>query len=338
MPSICILPRKLGLGGPASFQARLADELRANGVGVTFDPEDSAISAILVVGGTRHLGDLRKAKRRGVRVVQRLNGMNWVQRRKFTGIKHFFRAEINNWILSTIRRDLADRIVYQSEFTNKWWHRVYGEVRAPGTVIYNGVNLTEYAPQANIDLPKDHYRMLLVEGHLGGGYEQGLITAVDAAVLLNQRLDRPLELMVVGDVPPSLKAEVSLRGVEITWKGVVNRSEIPAIDCSAHLLFSADVNAACPNAVIEALACGLPVIGYDTGAIPELIVNRSGRVAIYGGDPWKLEPPDLYSLVDAAQNVLKDHDAFSSGARQHAETVFDIHQIAQKYLHVLLDN
>ena len=338
MPSICILPRKLGLGGPASFQARLADELRANGVGVTFDPEDSAISAILVVGGTRHLGDLRKAKRRGVRVVQRLNGMNWVQRRKFTGIKHFFRAEINNWIISTIRRDLADRIVYQSEFTNKWWHRVYGEVRVPGTVIYNGVNLTEYATQAHIDLPKDHYSMLLVEGHLGGGYEQGLITAVDAAVLLNQRLDRPLELMVVGDVPPSLKAGVSSRGLEITLKGVVNRSEIPAIDCSSHLLFSADVNAACPNAVIEALACGLPVIGYDTGAIPELIVNGSGRVAIYGGDPWKLEPPDLYSLVDAAQTVLKDHDAFSSGARQHAETAFDIHQIAQKYLHVLLDN
>jgi hypothetical protein len=64
MTTICLLPQKLGLGGPASFQARLAEELRANQIDVTFDPEDPAISTILVVGGTRHLSELRKAKQR----------------------------------------------------------------------------------------------------------------------------------------------------------------------------------------------------------------------------------------------------------------------------------
>jgi len=338
MTTICILPRKLGLGGPASFQARLSEELRAHDVAVTFDPADPAISAILVVGGTRHLGELRAAKRRGVRIVQRLNGMNWVQRQKFTGVKHFFRAEINNWILSTIRRDLADRIVYQSEFTHGWWQRVYGEVKAPGTIIYNGVNLTEYSPSLIITPPQDCYRMLLVEGNFGGGYEQGFLTAVDAAELLEQRMDKPVELMVVGDVPASLKAAVSSKKLAINWKGIVKRSEIPAIDCSAHFLFSADVNAACPNAAIEALACGLPVVGYRTGAIPELISDGSGRVAEYGGDPWQLDKPDLYSLVDAAQIVLNDNEAYRIAARNRAEAAFDIRQIAQRYLHVLLDH
>lgn len=332
-----MLPKRLGLGGPASFQARLSEELRADGIGVTYDADDPAVSAILVVGGTRHLQELRAAKRRGVRIVQRLNGMNWVQRQKFTGVKHFLRAEVNNWILSTTRRTLADRIVYQSEFTQSWWQRVYGEVHAPGTVIYNGVNLEEYAPLAGIHPPADRYRMLMVEGNMGNGYEQGLITAVEMAVLLKNRLDRPLELRVVGRVPEELKATVAKKDLDIFWKGVVKRDEIPAIDCAAHVFFSADVNAACPNAAIEALACGLPVIGYDTGAIPELIVAGSGEVARYGGNPWKLEAPDLHTLVDAAYTVIHANDTYRTAARRRARAAFDIHEIAQKYKKILLD-
>jgi glycosyltransferase involved in cell wall biosynthesis len=335
--TICLLPRKLGLGGPASFQARLTDALRLQGIEVTFDPDDLAVAAILVVGGTKQLNDLKKAKRRGVRIVQRLNGMNWVHKQKFTGIKHFVRAETGNWLLSTIRKNLADRIVYQSEFTQGWWQRVYGSVKAPGTVIYNGVDLNEYSPLGVNSLPTDRYRMLLVEGRFGGGYEQGLFTAVKAAELLNQRLGKPLELMVVGDAPEPLRRQVVSAQVNILWRGVVKRYEIPEIDRSAHILFSSDINAACPNSVIEALACGLPVIGYNTGALPELLTHGAGCIASYGGDVWKLDKPNVYSLVDAAQEVLKDHEKFCVAARKQAKTSFDIHAIARAYQRVLLD-
>jgi glycosyltransferase involved in cell wall biosynthesis len=304
---------------------------------VTFDPEEPAISTILVVGGTRHLNELHRARRRGVRIVQRLNGMNWVQRQKFTGVKHFIRAEINNWILTTIRRDLADRIIYQSEFSRDWWMRAHGEVRASGTVIYNGVNLADFAPMPEIPLAADRYRMLLVEGNIGNGYEQGLITAVEVARLLQNRLDRPLELMVVGKVSEGLQTEVEKKGLEILWKGVVKRTEVAAIDCSAHVFFSADVNAACPNAAIEALACGLPVIGYDTGAIPELIVDGAGEVARYVNDPWKLEAPDLHTLADAGYQVLKENATYRIAARKRAQAAFDIHEIARSYMQVLFN-
>ena len=59
-----------------------------------------------------------------------------------------------------------------------------------------------------------------------------------------------------------------------------NRS--PRILRSADLLFSADVHPACPNSVIEALACGLPVIAFDTGAIREIVDDSSGAVVAYG--------------------------------------------------------
>ena len=336
METICIFPRKFGLGGPASFQSRLIDELHANQMNVVFEPDDLSVSAILVIGGTRHMGELRAAKRRGIRIVQRLNGMNWVHKKKNTGLKHFLRSEVNNTLIATIRRDIADAIVYQSQFSRDWWNRDKGAIHKPETVIYNGANLDEFNPAGTKDLPNDRYRMLLVEGNLGNGYEGGLFTAADAAALLNQRLDKPLELVVVGSVPESLRQQAGRNGLTVVWRGVVDRRDIPVIDRSAHVFFSSDINAACPNSVIEALACGLPVVAYDTGALPEMVTGQAGAIARYGTDVWKLQKPDVHALVDATAEVLRQRESYSRGARALAEEEFDIKRIAKKYIDVLL--
>ncbi len=334
--TICILPQKIGHGGPGSFHTRIATVLTSRGYHLNHDPLDPANSVILVIGGTRHIGLLREAKRNGVRIVQRLNGMNWVHRQKRTGIKHFLRAEVNNWILKTIR-GMADQIVYQSNFTQGWWSRTYGETKTPGHVIYNGVNLDVFNPLGAGTPPTDRTRILLVEGNLGGGYEGGLESAVQMAKLLNKRQSIPVELMVVGNVPANLQISYLGCGVDIVWKGLVKREAIPAIDRSAHLFFSSDINAACPNSVIEALACGLPVIGYDTGALAELVTADCGAVARYGSDPWKLQKPDIHALVDAAQQSLTSPSQKRSAARARAEEKFNIERIVDQYLKVLLD-
>jgi len=332
--TICIVPHQPGLGGPASFQARFSRVLKDRGYRVTHDILDPANFAVLVVGGTKYIAQLLQAKKTGVRITQRLNGMNWVHRKRNTGIRHFMRAEVNNYILKTIRQ-MADGIVYQSDFSRDWWNRVYGQARAQAIVVHNGVDLQEFTPDGPASRPADKFRILLVEGNLGGGYEQGLLTAVEMVQLLNRRMDKASELMVVGKASGDLKAMVSDKGVDIDWKGVVPREDIPAIDRSAHVLFSADINAACPNSVIEALACGLPVIGYDTGALKELVVDGNGEIAPYGGDVWKLDKPDIHTLADAAQKVLLSQPSYSKKAREHALAKFDIQTVTDRYLEML---
>ncbi len=332
--SICILPHKLGLGGPASFQASMLRVLDERGISVTHDPLDPAISAILLIGGTKQMKDVYRAQKTGVRVVQRLNGMNWVHRKKFTGIRHFIKAEYGNLKLSSIRRT-ADRVIYQSEFSRGWWNRVYRPISAPDTVIHNGVDLDLFSPGIS-HLPEDHFRILLVEGHLGGGYEQGLLTAIQLVRLLNQRMEKRTELMVAGDVPEALRRQSETLGEKINWCGVVKHEKIPEILRSAHMLFSADINAACPNSVIEAMACGLPVIAFDTGAMREMITPDCGRVAEYGGDVWNLDPPDVYALADAAREVFLERDKLGTGARRQAEQKFDIRNVVDSYLNVML--
>jgi glycosyltransferase involved in cell wall biosynthesis len=183
--------------------------------------------------------------------------------------------------------------------------------------------------------------MLLVEGAIGGGYEMGLETAVELVDRLNhtQAIDRPVELMVVGRISPTLQANWQARAsFPLRFTGIVPGNYIPELDRSAHLLYSADLNAACPNAAIEALACGLPVVGFDTGALPELVAGDAGRVVPYGGNVWKLDPPDVPALAAATAEILRDQHRFQHAARLRAEQVFGLDKMVDSYLAVLSES
>ena len=114
------------------------------------------------------------------------------------------------------------------------------------------------------------------------------------------------------------------------------REQMPFLERSSHLLFSAEVNRPCPNSVIEALACGLPVVGFDTGSLSELVQGDAGRLSAHGANPWKLERPDIPSLAEAADEILRDNERFRTSARARAESVLGLDTMVDEYLKVLL--
>ncbi len=332
---ICILPEHRGVGGPASFRERIITTLNREGYQTTANPLDPGVTTILVIGGTRRLDLLWRAKRRGIRIVQRLNGMNWVHRRTHTGMRHYLRCEVNNWILAAIRRNLADHIVYQSEFCADWWNQVYGQARCPSTIIHNGVNLQEYSPAPGVTHSMDLIRVLVVEGRFGGGYEVGLENAVRFSAALQLKSGKRVQLILAGDPGATLPEKYNhLDWLE--WKGVVTRKDLPMLYRSAHLLFSADIRASCPNSVIEALACGLPVVGYDTGSLLELVGSEAGGIRSYGSDPDMLQPAIPDPLTESALRLLAARDQYSQSACRRAKNLFDLDTMVRKYLEVLL--
>ncbi|MGA7192221.1 MAG: glycosyltransferase family 4 protein [Anaerolineales bacterium] len=337
MSRIAIVPAVDGMGGMTSFRLKFEAGLKARGIAVTHN-SDEATESVLVIAGTRDLLPLWRAKRRGVRVVQRLDGINWVHRKKNTGPKHFLRAEYGNLILSFIRSRIATHILYQSEFSHRWWEDWYGKPSVPFAVVHNGIDLNIYNPNGMNDLPKDKFRVLIVEGNLGGGYDMGLENAIQLTETLAEQYHLPVELMVVGKISDEHKASVQSRShISIQWAGAVPRERIPQIDRSAHLLFSADINAACPNSVIEAMACGLPVVGFDTGALNELVIGDSGRIVAYGGDVWKLDHPDIGALAKAVVEILNNQNRFRQTARAQAESALGLDKMTDSYLKILLE-
>lgn len=336
--SICVLPELKGFGGPSSFQAKLKKGLELSGIAVHHDIHDPSTRALLVIGGTRRLQDLAYARRKGIRIIQRLDGMNWLHKKKKTGIRHYLRSERMNLQLSVIRRFFADAVVYQSRFTRDWWHTVYGSQKTPHTVIYNAVDLTEFYPGDSSYKDGEEVRMLVVEGSFKGGHERDLRNAVEAAHSLADLMHAPVRLMIAGKVPDLFKIDIPTHpSVIIDWLGMVPHADISDLDRSAHLFFPAEINAACPNSLIEALACGLPVVGYATGSLPELVGEDGGMIVPYNGDFWNLEAPRSEPLAKAACEVLANHREFQRGARKRAETLFSVAEMVEEYRKMLLD-
>ncbi len=335
---ICLVPRLKGLGGMVSFQTKFIQGLQKRGIAFTFDPADPQNDAILIIGGWRKIPTLFKARHRGVLIVQRLNGMNWLHKVQKTRFKDWLRAENANRLLSFIRRSLCHEIIYQSGFSKTWWESQHGKLRKPDHVIFNGVNLDTYSPDELETPPSDHFRILLVEGHLTEASSAGVAIACRMADILQEKMLLPIELMVAGDVPRTVQDHIQKEypDLNLLWMGVVPNTDIPALDRSAHLLFSADLNAACPNSVIEALACGLPVLSYDTGALSEIISESAGTVVPYGSNHWKLEAPDISALAEAAIPILKNNNKYRQGARAQAVKCFSLDAMVDAYLKVLL--
>ncbi len=334
MTKICITPRVVGTGGMASFRLKFEQGLRARGIDVTHDMNDK-VDAILVIAGTRFLPQLWRARRRGIRVVQRLDGVNWVQRVKWSGVKYTVRAEYGNLVLAFIRNYFADRVVYQSQFIRKWWEDWYSAAKIPSTVIINGVDLQTYTPAGGHERPSDVNRMLLLEGSLARGLNSGLFHAVSVAEKLSAKY--PMEVAVAGTVDEATQRKLQSK-VPVKFLGTVPRAEIPKLARSSHLMYCAEVNPPCPNSVIEALACGLPVIGFESGSLKELVTGESGCIVPYGANPWKLETPDISVLAVSAGKVLEKQSQFRVAARQRAESEFGLDKMVESYLKVLLED
>lgn len=334
MSRICIVPRVEGFGGVTSFRLKLEEGLRTRRIEVIHDPDQPA-DVVLVLAGTKDLLPLWKVRWRGMRIVQRLDGINWVHRVRWTGLRYTLRAVYGNANLSFIRARLADHVIYQSQFIKQWWEDWYRPARVPSSVVLNGVDLDRYTPNGLHERPSQHYRLLVVEGSLAGGLDSGLLNAVQLANMLSRKFK--IELVIVGRVDKRAKNKFRTQhAFRIRFMDVIPREQIPWLMRSSHLLFSAEVNPPCPNSVIEALACGLPVIGFDTGSLSEIVQADAGLLVPYGGNPWKLETPDIPALAEAAIEVLDDQARFRKSAREQAESKLGVDEMVDEYLRFLL--
>jgi glycosyltransferase involved in cell wall biosynthesis len=330
---LCLVARIPGVAGPASFQRRLASGLAARGIEVSYSLRDHPYDAVLVNGGTRTLAGLTRAKRMGIPVLQRLDGINWIHRKLHTGARHYLRSEMANMIMAWTRRRLADHIVYQSHFVEEWWDRERGRAVVPTSVVHNGVPLDRYHPVGPGEPPPDRIRLLVVEGNFAGGYEVGIRSAVLLRRGLAASNDQDVELVITGQVAEPIRSywDEHAEG-EIVWQGVVAPDRIPELLRTGHLLYASDLNPACPNSVLEAMACGLPILGFDTGALPEIVTGEAGRLAAYGGDPWSLDEPDAPELIREAGIILGDRASYAAGARTVAASQFGLDRMVDGYL------
>lgn len=337
--SICLLPEVKSLGGPRTFQQNLiAWAAKSDEYDIHFDADREGIDAFLVIGGPkRYLPRLLKARRAGIPVVQRLNGMNWIHRVRSTGLRYYLHSEEANHAIAFFRRCVCSRIIYQSPFCEERWNRVFGKLSKPSQVIYNGTDIRQFHPGEQAPSFSEQIDFVLAEGSFRYGMDFGLDAAAELILGLADRFPQRFCMHVAGKVNEDVKARIhqrlsdSGRAAEVVFEGVIDREHLIALEQRSAFFFSSEIHAACPNAVIESLACGLPVIGFDTGAVKD-VTGEGGIIVPYGADPWKLEKPDTAPLIDAAEQVIRENHRYRGLARARAEKVFSLDAMAASYL------
>lgn len=141
------------------------------------------------------------------------------------------------------------------------------------------------------------------------------------------------KLIVVGKLAPAV-AEIPDRypDAAIEWRGQVPFDQLPAIYRQADILLSSKLRNNCPNIVLEAMASGVPVACYDSGAHRELLGESAG-ICVPIGNLQGADPPlDAAALAAAAEQILQNREPFSAAARKKAAGSFNLKLMVDRYL------
>lgn len=326
MKRTIVFPHKPGAGGPGSFQKRFESQLVKEGFKIDYLVNQKLNPGVIfIVGGTKKIWSLLKWKLRGVPIIYRLDGINWLHKIKKTNQNNFsnyVRSEFINLISKIIHGFIADHIVYQSFFVKNWWDQKGFVKKKKYTIIHNGVDLNKFNYNS---IDNDYKRVVILEGLID--YSP---YAIDLVNELSKEFGKELE--VYGGI--HYKAEKEKLYPDVNYKGKVEFNKIPQV-YSNSIYISLDINPACPNTVVEALACGAPVVGFDTGALNELLTKKTGICVNYGSNPWKLEYPDSQNLIKAIYQIKDYYKEFSCAAREHAEKNYSIEYITSEYIKIL---
>ena len=318
------------IGGPGSFQHRLINELESSGWQAVYPRDRIRPKVILVVGGSRRILWLLWAKYSGCRIVHRLDGINWRHRVLRVSLRYKMVSEIRNVLARIVRRYLADVVIYQSRFVRDWWNSDYGITRCNNVIIHNFVDFAEFRPrqEQNSEPPI----IICAESQVvNDPISRLIIRTLSERLFVEGKIGG---IHILGGLGPEEKKDwASLPGVKLM--GRVPRKEMPAFFRQGDIFLNLDVNAACPNAVIEAMATGLPVVGFKTGALEEMVPNTAGALADYGGDPWKLDLPDCDELVRKICFVISNLKEMSRDARAMAKMKFHSGHVVDQYRNIL---
>ncbi len=234
---------------------------------------------------------------------------------------------------------LADYVFWQSDFCRRSADRFLGERQGPGEILYNAVDTVHFSPR-NTQHERKPFTFL-VTGKIGRHLAYRVTGPVKAlARVLAEGFEA--RLVIAGWIEAGLRSEVldiaDRLGISsmVELLGPYTQENAPAIYRVADAYIMTKHNDPCPNAVLEALACGLPVVYSASGGVPELVGADAGA-GIAAPDqydvPWW---PGTRDLAAAMYEVANHHRIMAAAARNRAVSHFDIGHWIEQHKRVFL--
>ncbi|WP_016753071.1 glycosyltransferase [Leptospira kirschneri] len=212
-------------------------------------------------------------------------------------IEKFDKFNIRKKIILKISNNIYERcdlIISPSHLIEKQL-REFG-LKTKIAVISNGLDLTSF--KGTIKQLSSAPKLL----HVGRiSYEKNCDVILNSFKLIHDEIPDST-LTIIGDGPalPSLKVQAQNLGVEnsVTFTGFIKREQLPEEYPKFDLFLTASTMETQGLVILESVACGLPAVGVDSFAIPELIHDgKNGYIA---------KPFDVKGIAEKAIAILKD--------------------------------
>jgi glycosyltransferase involved in cell wall biosynthesis len=193
-------------------------------------------------------------------------------------------------------------------------------------VIPYGVDTEAFQPRDRLQsrqelgVPADAHVLLFVAQWLGDSYK-GMPTLIEALERLKQ--DRKLFLLVLGRGDAVEQCKIPSR-----FLGSISDDErLSFVYSAADLFLLPSLEDNFPNTALEALACGLPVVGSKVGGIPEIVRDAETGVLFERGN--------AEALAQAIQSILPKGEhlrRMSMNCRSAALKEYTLEIQARRYL------
>ncbi len=245
--------------------------------------------------------------------------------------KDIYHEEVDREVLRW-KIERARFVVTVTDYNVRYLRRLVGdggEAAAKIVRVYNGVDLGRFTPA---EFPRQQTPLVLGVGRLVE--KKGFHVLLEACRLLADRgVKMRCELIGDGAERPALEEQrerlrladiVTLRG-SLTTEEVgerLRKAYLVALPC----VVARDGNVdALPTVLLEAMACGRPVVSTRLSGIPEIVEDgRTGRL---------VAPGSAVELADALAELLSDPSraaAMGRAGRARVERLFDLHRNAAR--------
>jgi glycosyltransferase involved in cell wall biosynthesis len=261
----------------------------------------------------------RRCWKQGIRIVWNQNGVGYPA---WAGEE----SERFNTPMRRLRA-MADHVVYQSRFCQISAERYLGFSEIPSGILYNPVDLVRFAPVAGRDVGP--LRILAAGTH---GTRDRVISVLEMLSLL-RRGGIEAELTVAGkfqwrngETDFNLTVDRLGLGASVRRVSGFSQEDAASLYQGHDLLVHPKYMDPCPTVVIEAMACGLPVVGSASGGMPEMVPDTCGALVPALLDWNRRHTPTGEELASAVADLLKNRLEMGAAARKHAENQFAVEQ------------
>lgn len=306
------------IGGPMTFMRNLQNYLDEAGFRYTTCPL-FARGIFFPIAYNLHI--IKWIKFFGGKVVQRLDGIYYPS-------KHGKEYEKLNESIKNIYQNFSDYVVFQSEYSRRQCFSMFGEKRETECgIIVNGVNSKIFFPKDKKE-KSEKIKFITTGNFRSIDMLEPIILALDS---LSGKFE--FELLIIGPVTND-RLKKYLERSYVNHVGPKKLQEVAEILREADIFIFSGMNPPCPNSVLEAVASGLPVVGFESGSMPELLHFNKELLAHVSDEIFqKYEDFDPEKLAEKIELAATQYGKYKSTAMKSIR-LYSLENCGKKYVEV----